>query len=527
MAGMARTDDRPAGPPRRTVIGTLDAVRLASVDPRGLVQLDAERWSLDWWIGAEDRWYVPADEPLGAKGVRQALVGSAPVIESRLRVPGGDAVHRAYAARDAGGVPVVVVEVENATSVPFAVALAVRPHGLDGRGRVTQVSAEGTEVRVDGRLVLVAAKAPGRRVAGSGDDPSVRDIVLGGQAQPEAAVAARSSAGHAEAALVFPLAHTATLRVVLPLEGGPFDVSALPSASQVASGWLAHARRGARIEVPDPRLQAAVDSNISHLLLRPHGARVAAALDRFGFHEEAAATLLGDPTVTESSVEPGEALLALTAHWTLTRDQAFADAAAPIIARLVAKLGESKSPSDLALGAVATTAAAGMLETAGEARGAEDVRTAGVAMARSAQGARPPTTSGTDAFGKVQEMLRIASTTWTWAGPEDGHDPVVSAAVIVGARMLLVSETDAKQVGLVLSPGVPRSWFGQGWEVHDLPTAGGRLSYAVRWHDERAALLWELQPHDDAPVQMTAPLLDPSWSTTEVRGEALLTPPPG
>ncbi|HJR24371.1 MAG TPA: hypothetical protein VJ804_02785, partial [Acidimicrobiales bacterium] len=70
-----------AGPPRRTVIGTLDAVRLASVDPRGLVQLDGAAWSLDWWIGAEDRWHVPADEV----GVRQSLVGAAPVVESRLR----------------------------------------------------------------------------------------------------------------------------------------------------------------------------------------------------------------------------------------------------------------------------------------------------------------------------------------------------------------------------------------------------------------------------------------------------------
>jgi hypothetical protein len=508
-----------AGPPRRTVIGTLDALRLASVDPSGLVQLDAASWSLDWWIGAEDRWHVPADEA----GVRQELVGAAPVVESRLRVPGGEALHRAYAARDAGGVPVVVVEVENRSSVPFAVGLAVRPQGLDGTGSIAQISAEGTEVRVDGRLVLVAARAPSLRVAANGGDGdrSVAEVVLSGDAAPEAAVAAQSPAGTAEAALVFPLAHTATLRVVLPLEPGPFDVSALPAAAQVASGWLAHARRGARIEVPDERLKAAVDANISHLLLRPHGARVAAALDRFGFAEEAAATLLGTEGV-DPRAEPGEALLALTAHWTLTRDRAFADAAAPVIARLVASLGTSRSADDLALGAVASLGAAGMLEAAGEQRGAEDVRVAGRAMAESA-GPRV-STSGTDARDKVGELLRVASATWTWAGPTDGHDPDVGAAILVGARLMLVTELEGKATGLQLGPGVPTGWYGQGWEVHDLPTASGRLSYAVRWHGDRPALLWELEKHDDAVVTITAPTLDPAWSTAEARGEALLSP---
>ena len=47
--------------------------------------------------------------------------------------------------------------------------------------------------------------------------------------------------------------------------------------------------------------------------------------------------------------------------------------------------------------------------------------------------------------------------------------------------------------GLALSPGVPDAWLGQGWEVHDLPTAEGRLSYAIRWHGDRPALLWELR----------------------------------
>jgi hypothetical protein len=63
--------------------------------------------------------------------------------------------------------------------------------------------------------------------------------------------------------------------------------------------------------------------------------------------------------------------------------------------------------------------------------------------------------------------------------------------------------------------------------VHDLATTFGRLSYAIRWHGERPALLWELVPHDGVGgVRLTTPALDPSWSSTEAAGEALLAKVP-
>jgi hypothetical protein len=77
---------------------------------------------------------------------------------------------------------------------------------------------------------------------------------------------------------------------------------------------------------------------------------------------------------------------------------------------------------------------------------------------------------------------------------------------------------------------LPDGWYGQGWEVHDAPTEFGRLSYAVRWHGDRVAVLWELEPHPgQGPVRLRAPGFDPHWSSTEAKGEALLGPvvPPG
>jgi hypothetical protein len=83
-------------------------------------------------------------------------------------------------------------------------------------------------------------------------------------------------------------------------------------------------------------------------------------------------------------------------------------------------------------------------------------------------------------------------------------------------RLLVVEEPG----GLVLLPVLPEGWRGQGLEVHDLPTTAGTLSFAVRWHGPRPALLWELE--GDGDVHLRAPGLDPAWSSAERRGEALL-----
>ena len=95
---MARTPTRPTRGPE-TVVGTLDAARHANVDRAGRVHLGRAGWALDWWIGAEDRWHDPAEEA----STRQRLIGAAPVVETRVRVPSGDAVQRVYGARDPAG----------------------------------------------------------------------------------------------------------------------------------------------------------------------------------------------------------------------------------------------------------------------------------------------------------------------------------------------------------------------------------------------------------------------------------------
>ncbi len=496
---------------RSTTIGNLDARWRAAVDPAGLLTLVDAEWSLDWWIGAEDRWHLASREV----AVRQSLQGGSPVVETRLRVPSGDAVHRAYAARDATGAEVIVVEIENSSKLPFAVALALRPHTQSAVGRIDDLAVDGTSVRVDGTEVMVLPRSPGRMALSDGSADSAA-VVFAGAAEPAAATEVRCPSGMAQGALLFPLAHTAVLRVVLPgprgSQAGPIDPAQVPTAAQVASGWSTQAGQGARIEVPDRRLRDAVAASTRHLLLGQGTPAVAAALDLVGFPDEAARALLADPARLARTAAPGAALHAVARHWELTRDNDFAARAVEVVAALVPILRRSTDPVDQALGARALCGVARLLDAAGQPRAARDAERVASAVPA---GVRPA------AAAALAELLSTAGSTWTWPGIATGHDPDANAALVTLVRNLLVDDAGP---GLHLSAAVPETWLGQGWELHDAPTSHGRLSYAVRWHGDRAALLWHLEPHDQpVPVTITTGL-DPGWSTADAKGEALLSP---
>jgi hypothetical protein len=280
-------------------------------------------------------------------------------------------VHRAYAVRAPD--ELVVVEVENRSRVPFAVALVIR-----STGEVEQ--RDGTTFTVDGTPALVLPRRPSQVSMTKGE----------------------------LAVLVFPLAHTATLRVGVPIDGLRHDVklASLPSAEQVANGWALHTRSAMRVVLPDERAQEGYEACCRFLML----------------------------------------------------------------------FGVERVP-------------------------------------------RTPKES-------LDVLLRTASPTWTW---DDGDDARPAASFVAAVRDSLVREHKG---ALELLNVLPDTWLGQGVEVHDAPTRHGVLSYAVRWHGARPALLWELERGRSRrrdPVTITAPGLDPSWSTTEPSGEALLAPvePPG
>lgn len=99
----------------------------------------------------------------------------------------------------------------------------------------------------------------------------------------------------------------------------------------------------------------------------------------------------------------------------------------------------------------------------------------------------------------------------SWSDIDHGGDP---SELLVAVRALLVHERDDD---LTLLAELPAHWRGQQLDVHDAPTRLGPVSYAVRWHGARPALLWQAPPG----VTLRAPALDAGWTTTESSGEAL------
>src|SRR5438309_1508886 len=157
-----------------TMVGNVGSPWEGIVDPRGLVTPWFDGWSLDWWVGADDRWHLPSREV----GVRQRLVDSAPVVETVMRVPGGDAVQRVYAVQ--AHEELVVVEVENASTLPFALALAVRPYNTEGLAVVERIALVDRTVTVDGRPALMFPQAPARMAGSTFLDGDCLGAVVGG-----------------------------------------------------------------------------------------------------------------------------------------------------------------------------------------------------------------------------------------------------------------------------------------------------------------------------------------------------------
>jgi len=568
-----------AGPAPSTLIGTLSSPTATPVDAAGLVV--GQGWSLDWWIGADDRWRMAAREP----AVRQSLLGESPVVETSLRIPGGSAVHRAYgirAPRDVGD-EWVSVEVENQSSIPFATVLVVRPFVIDGLGSISSITVEPTGggkgrdvahlVRIDGRPSIVLPRRPARVAVGSHAAGDVVDRVTAGAAG-EDLVEASCPDGLATMAFVFATAHTATLRVALPVgEIGPVAPhypSAVPDAASVAAGWDVH-RREPRLEIPDTRLGLAVERARAQIQLAHDGEVVRRDGQRCPSMEVGATdVLLGAFDLVDRPLEVGSVMArwpeklisppvetdivvlgAVARHWSIHRVDAMLDLMLPHVAAAIERLDRAERQGAIIdpvlrwRAAQSLERAARMLRLSGQPAAGDALETL---ILRFSDGMAPPEGSAAGrleaitrallegdvaTIGALDSEVRGASPTGTWPGPgpsgrQIGCDLAASAGLIHAARALLVAE---RAEGLALLPLPVDGWYGAGVEVHDLPTELGHISYAVRWHGIRPALLWDFEPHPGGePVLLTIPGLDPAWSTTETRGDALLAevlPPEG
>jgi hypothetical protein len=99
--------------------------------------------------------------------------------------------------------------------------------------------------------------------------------------------------------------------------------------------------------------------------------------------------------------------------------------------------------------------------------------------------------------------------------PRAGSSPAAAAEWLVALRGALFQ---VERDRIAVLPHFPVEWLGRAIAVHDAPTAAGPVSFALRWHGARPALLWDVP--DGFGVR--APGLDPAWAAIGSSGEGLL-----
>jgi hypothetical protein len=365
----------------------------ASISEWGAIEPWDATPPLNWFVAADDRWHVPADEAT----VRQRRIDGTPVTETRLRVPTGDVVQRTFSTADAGGL--TIVEVENESTMPVAVA-------FDRRDVLTE------------RPVV---------------DVPIEGIDLPGQA------------------FVTPIAHTASIRVAIvhgEQRSGRLP-SGVASSMQVVRGWASLTDRASRFVLPDGERGAGLAEVVT-------AERCEVAL---GSIPQASDDAAGYVLALGELVRLGES----PDHWLAE------------LADAVEHLGPDPSwDATVALG-VADRVLAG----AGERRARRDLERIVAGRSPVATPDRPP----------------------------------------AGVRAIAWLESSLASAGALMPDGLPVEWLGQPVEVYGVPTSPvSAVSYALRWHGERPAIIWE---QTGGPIELTAPIVAPDWRTSERSGEAL------
>ena len=375
----------------------------ASVDDVGRIELTNGTPVLEWHVADEKRWHSASDP---AEGLRQSVLAGTPVVETRMRVQGGDVVQRVWAVADHGGL--VVVEFENDSPASVAVALT--------RGDV-----------------ITSRPVPNQPIPGI-------ELPVG--------------------SIALPLAHRSTVRVALPFgdDTGPLDLTALPSAVQVSRGWLQVVEVASRLVCADAPIATAFDEvNAARSELLVCGIP--------NPNEDPLGALLGGIELVRLGENP----------------YIWIDELVPLAERCLANAHDH--PRFMLAQAVAGLQF--VLAKAGEPRAVRDVA---------------------KAWSKVKGA---GSSGWSARTP---------AIVIANVEQSLLA-VQPDNTGVLLPRGVPDEWKGINFEAHGLCGPNGvRVGFAVRWHGENAAVLWESTSPD---VRLVSGV-DATWSNAGTAGgEAL------
>lgn len=452
---------------RRTPAPTLDpsfghligdlAGPVGRIDATGAVAVIDGSWRIEWGAKTGDEWRVAPTE----RAVRQNRVDDTPVFETWMRVPGGDVIQRVGVVNDGDG-RAMVIEYENAS--PDAVVIAT----VGIADADLQTDADGATI--DGVPWIRSARV-GAAVTATDIWPAVRADPTGVE-----------STGRGGTAIFTAVPHRQRATVTVAIEG---DIPPRPTSPEsIASGWRTITAGALDIEVPDAELGSAWRRVICDLVLAAgtddpiEAGEAAWWLDLAGLHAEA---------------DRGRGAVLRAAD----RGALDADGAVVALRALASRDLRVGEPSELVEVAGPLAAVAGP---------ALDQATARL-VARAA--------ATTDA-GVAADAARLAERL------EPGDREFVSPVAVGAARVLGHLFAGADAAGEIsMLPDVPAAWRGQPIDVRNMVTGLGVLSFSVRWHGERPAVLWERIGGPDEAV-LRCPGLDPSWAANERDGEALL-----
>ena len=227
-------------------------------------------------------------------------------------------------------------------------------------------------------------------------------------------------------------------------------------------------------------------------------ARAAVVLDRVGLTEEAdrgrETVLAAVDRAGSGAVGAAHALRALASRRLRTgRESGLAELAGPLA---------EAAGGNLDLFTLEQTAAALEAEAPGAAR---DARRLLAEFGDRVPGAAP--TTAADELAAVRSCIAFGG---------DGLSGIESLL-----DCLLAEASDH----VVVAPSLPGAWIGSSVDARTLVTRHGRLSFSLRWHGPRPAVLWEREPAvgvaagDGVTVRCG---LDATWSSSALAGEALL-----
>ena len=273
--------------------------------------------------------------------------------------------------------------------------------------------------------------------------------------------------------VVVPIGHRSSARVVLRHDGRIDPLPAeLPDLESVVRGWSAVAERGGRLVVPD-----LIDGV-------PLGERVTSA--------RCQAILYGDDA--DSAAER-----------LLDHDERVRVNVDAVDSVLVAGLVEEML-GDLRRGRLDETTARLAVSAASRLLG-DDTRARADLVAAVARRRGRRADDICSAWGDIAPVASLAVS--RHALPAVVHD-----------RLARLTACDTVTL---LPDGMPNDWLGVSCEAHRIAVGDEHfVSFAIRWHGERPAVLWEIDGPAGLALRSGA---DASWSTGDVRGEALWRAP--